>query len=104
MPEKTLDIPITDPNNVQETFATSVVQVGMISGSAVAVTLGVQRHLRSDFGSEPEETVCISSRLVLTLDAAQNLVDAVSTMLARKNHQSEAVTQTPKQNSARTKL
>src|SRR5215218_5535769 len=97
MPEKTLDVPIADPNNVQETFATSVVQVGLISGSSIAVTLGVRRHLLSEFGSEPEETVCISSRLVLTLDASQNLVEAVSAMRARANHESEAmVLETPK--------
>jgi hypothetical protein len=66
-----------DPNHVTETFATSVIQVGLISGNAVAVTLGVRRHLRSDFSHEPEETVCISSRLILTLDAAQNLINGV---------------------------
>jgi hypothetical protein len=74
---------ITDPHNVEETFVTSVVQVALISGSVVAVTLGVRRHLRADYASEPKEVVCITSRLVLTLDAARNLVDAVGSTLSR---------------------
>jgi hypothetical protein len=47
--------------------------------------------LRSDFSHEPEETVCISSRLILTLDAAQNLIEGVSAMLARANTEREVV-------------
>jgi hypothetical protein len=39
--------------------------------------------LRPDYASEPKETVCITSRLVLTLDAARNLVEAVGSMLPR---------------------
>jgi len=66
-----------------------VIQVGLISKNSVAVTLGVRRHLQSDFSHEPEETVCISSRLILTLDAAQNLIEGVSAMLARANTERE---------------
>jgi hypothetical protein len=79
-----------------------VIQVGLISGNAVAVTLGVRRHLQSDFAHEPEETVCVSSRLILTLDAAQNLIEGVSAMLARANTESEIVVlETAKRRSAR---
>jgi hypothetical protein len=76
---------IDDPHHVPETFVTSVVDVALISGSAVAVTLGMRRHLRGRYGDNPEEVVIVNDRLVLTLDAAQNLVDAVAMMLARAN-------------------
>jgi hypothetical protein len=74
---------IDDPHQVPETFVTSVVDVSLISGSSVAVTLGMRRHRRGRYGDNPEEVVVVNNRLVLTLDAAQNLVDAVSMMLAR---------------------
>src|SRR3954471_20313011 len=103
MPTKEIELPISDPNNVPETFATSVVQVGSISGSSVVITLGMRRHLRPDFGSEPQETVCISSRLVLTIDAAQNLVEAVSAVLARASKEGTPVDRkTPEQSPSKT--
>src|SRR4051794_17630267 len=99
MPAEELGLSITDPNNITESFATSVIQVGLISGSSVAVTLGVRRYLQPNFGSEPKETVCISSRLILTMDAAQNLAEAVSAMLSGGNKESSlAVPETPKPN------
>jgi hypothetical protein len=74
---------IDDPNHVSETFVTSVVDVALISGSSIAVTLGMRRYTRGSFGTEPQEVVVVNDRLVLTLDAAQNLVEAVSMMLSR---------------------
>jgi hypothetical protein len=76
---------IADPHNVPETFITSVVDVALVSGSSVVVSLGIRRYVRPRFGMEPEETVVVNSRLALTLDAARNLVAAVSAMLARAN-------------------
>lgn len=72
---------VDDPHNVPETFVTSVVDIGLISGSAVSVTLGMRRHARGRLADE--EIVVVNNRLVLTLDAAQNLVDAVTMMLGR---------------------
>lgn len=72
---------VDDPHHVAETFVTSVVDVGLISGSAVSVTLGMRRHARGRLTDQ--EVVVVNNRLVLTLDAAQNLVDAVTMMLDR---------------------
>jgi hypothetical protein len=72
---------IDDPHSISETFVTSVIDVGLISGSAVSVTLGMRRHARGKFADQ--EVVVVNNRLVLTLDAAQNLVDAVTMMLDR---------------------
>ena len=83
MPAGSQKLAIADPNHVVETFITSVVDVALISGSTVAVTLGMRRYVRSDYHAEPKETVCINSRLVLTLDAARNLVNAIELMLSR---------------------
>jgi hypothetical protein len=74
---------VVDPHSVTETFVTSVVDVALISGSSVAVTLGMRRHVHAKGLDGLEEVVVVNSRLVLTLDAAQNLVDAVTMMLAR---------------------
>jgi hypothetical protein len=72
---------VDDPHHIPETFVTSVVDVGLISGSTVSVTLGMRRHARDRFPDQ--EIVVVNNRLVLTLDAAQNLVDAVTMMLGR---------------------
>ena len=85
------EVAVADPHNVAETFVTSVAQVGLISGSSVAVTLGVRRLSPPDDSSEPQETLFVTSRLVLTLDAAQNLVEAVEMMLARAKTGSEPI-------------
>jgi hypothetical protein len=74
---------VEDPHSVAETFVTSVVDVALISGSSVAVTLGMRRHVHAKALDGLEEVVVVNSRLVLTLDAAQNLVDAVTMMLTR---------------------
>src|SRR4051812_18130952 len=77
--------PIEDPRHVCETFVTSVVDAALISNSAVSVTLGMRRHQRRRYGDDPEEVVVVTSRIILTLDAAKNLVEAVGMMLARAN-------------------
>jgi hypothetical protein len=74
---------IEDPHHVRETFITSVVDVALIGGTSVAVTLGMRRHLATSFSDNPQEVVIVNNRLVLTLDAARNLVEAVTMMLAR---------------------
>ena len=79
---------IADPHSVPETFITSVVDVALVSGCSIVVTLGVRRYLAPKFGVETQETVVINSRLALTLDAAKNLVKAVSAMLSQANEQS----------------
>jgi hypothetical protein len=76
---------IEDSHQVCETFVTSVVDAALISNSAVSVTLGMRRHQRLRYGDDPEEVVVITSRIVLTLDAAKNLVEAVAMMLAQAN-------------------
>jgi hypothetical protein len=83
VPSGSQKLAIADPNHVVETFITSVVDVALISGSTVAVTLGTRRYVRSEYNADPQETVCINSRLVLTLDAARNLVNAIEHMLSR---------------------
>ena len=88
MPEETREPLIADPHSVPETFITSVVDIALVSGSSVVVSLGVRRYVRVRFGAAPEETVVVNSRLALTLDAAKNLVAAVSAMLERANEQS----------------
>jgi hypothetical protein len=74
---------IDDPHHVRETFITSVVDVALIGGSTIAVTLGMRRHIAASYGVSPQEVVVVNNRLVLTLDAARNLVDAVTMMLNR---------------------
>src|SRR4051794_28438712 len=102
MPSDENRIPIRDPNNVTEAFATSVVQVGLVSGQSVVVTLGMRRRLQPYLAHDPEETICISSRLVLTLDAAQNLMEALSAMLSRVQPKRDLdVTENTKQRSAK---
>jgi hypothetical protein len=92
MPTEKTALCIADPHAVKETFATSVVQAALISGSSVALTLGVRRHLRPDFASEPRETICISSRLILTLDAAQNLMEALGSLLSHSEIKNPSIT------------
>jgi hypothetical protein len=79
---------IADPHSVPETFITSVVDGALVNGCTIAVTLGVRRYVRPNFSVEHQETVVINSRLVLTLDAARNLVELVSVMLGRAKQQS----------------
>jgi uncharacterized membrane protein YczE len=74
---------IADPHSVPETFITSVVDVALVNNCSVVVSLGVRRYLRPKFGAEPQETIVVNSRLVLTLDVAKNLVEVVSAMLNR---------------------
>ena len=88
MPAEVRELLIADPHSVPETFITSIVDIALVSNCSIAVSLGMRRHLRPSFGAKPQETVVINSRLVLTLDAAKNLVEAVSTMLNRAGEQS----------------
>jgi hypothetical protein len=88
MPPEARELLIADPHSVPETFVTSVVDIALVSNCSIVVGLGVRRYLRPSFSAEPQETVVVNSRLVLTLDAAKNLVEAVSTMLSRAKEQS----------------
>ena len=72
---------ISDPHNVPEVFVTSVVHAALISGSSIAVTLGMRRMIQDTF-SESQEAVYVVSRPVLTLSAAEELVGMLSEMLA----------------------
>jgi uncharacterized membrane protein YczE len=87
MPQDAHEPLIADPHSIPETFITSVVDVALVSNSSVVVSLGVRRYVRPKFGAEPEETVVVNSRLALTLDAAKNLVAALSAMLVRAEEQ-----------------
>ena len=78
---------VSDPHHVPETFVTSVVQGALISGSSIAVTLGMRRTERETFTSEPQEVVYVVSRPVLTLAAAESLVEILSEMLAQARSQ-----------------
>jgi hypothetical protein len=84
---KLLTAMISDPHNVPEVFVTSVISAALISDSSIAVTLGVRRMMRETFTSEPQETVYVVSRIVLTLNATVNLVEMLSGMLARTKSQ-----------------
>jgi hypothetical protein len=88
MPAEVRELLIADPRSVPETFITSVVDVALISNCSIVVSLGVRRYVRPSFSAEPQETVVVNSRLALTLDAAKNLVEAISTMLNQAGAQS----------------
>jgi hypothetical protein len=79
---------IADPHSVPETFITEVIDIALVSGCSIVVSLGVRRIVRPNFSVEPQETVVVNSRLALTLDAARNLVGMVSAMLDRAKEQS----------------
>jgi hypothetical protein len=66
---------------VPEVFVTSVVNAALISGSSIAVTLGMRRMTRETFTSEAREAVYVVSRPVLTLSAAEELMGVLSEML-----------------------
>jgi hypothetical protein len=72
---------------VPEVFVTSVVNAALISGSSITVTLGMRRLLQEAFTSEAQEIVYVVSRPVLTLSAAEELVEMLSGMLARARSQ-----------------
>jgi hypothetical protein len=72
---------------VPEVFVTSVVNAALISGSSIAVTLGMRRMIRETSTSEPQEVVYVVSRPVLTLSAAEELVGMLSEVLARARSQ-----------------
>ena len=73
---------ISDPHNVPEVFVTSVVHAALISGSSIALTLGMRRMIQDTFTSESQEVVYVVSRPILTLSAAEELVGMLSEMLA----------------------
>ena len=62
---------IADPHSVPETFITEVIDIALVSGCSIVVSLGVRRIVRPNFSVEPQETVVVNSRLALTLDAAR---------------------------------
>ena len=78
---------ISDPNNVPEVFVTSAINAALISGSSIAVTLGMRRMIQEAFTSEAQEVVYVVSRPVLTLSAAEELVGMLSELLARARSQ-----------------
>ena len=78
---------ISDPHNVPEVFVTSVVNAALISGSSIAVTLGMRRMIQETFASEAQEVVYVVSRPVLTLSAAEELVEMLAEMLSRARSQ-----------------
>ncbi len=78
---------ISDPHHVPETFVTSVVDAALISGSSITVTLGMRRRTRETFTSEPQEVIYVVDRLVLTLAAADSLMESLSRMLAQARPQ-----------------
>jgi hypothetical protein len=82
-------IRITDDPTVLETFATSIVDVSLISGGSISVTFGVLRNIRDDFETQPERQVCVSNRVVLTVEAAQSLAHLLSRMIARAKEVAE---------------
>jgi energy-converting hydrogenase Eha subunit A len=84
---KLLATTISDPHNVPEVFVTSVVNAALISGSSIAVTLGMRRMVQETFTPESQEVVYVVSRPVLTLGAAEDLVEMLSGMLARARSQ-----------------
>jgi hypothetical protein len=84
---KPLVVTISDPHNVPEVFVTSVVNATLISDSSIAVTLGMRRMIQENSDAEPQETLYVVSRPVLTLRAAEELVRALSGMLARAQPQ-----------------
>jgi hypothetical protein len=76
-------VQIADNPAVLETFATSIIDVSLIGNGSISVTLGTLRNIRDDFEAEPTRTVCVTDRVVLTLDAAQSLAHLLSRMLTR---------------------
>ena len=82
-------VTISDPHNVPEVFVTSVVNATLISDSSIAVTLGMRRMVQENSDAEPQESVYVVSRAVLTLRAAEELVRALSGMLARAQPQAQ---------------
>jgi hypothetical protein len=72
---------------VPEIFVTSVVNAALISGSSIALTLGMRRMVQKALASEHQEVVYVVSRPVLTLSAAEELVGMLSEMLARTRSQ-----------------
>jgi hypothetical protein len=81
--KKAQNLTVSDPHNVPESFATSIVDMTLISGSSVAVTFGMRRRSRDDVRSEPRETLFVTSRVVLTTDAAERLLGGLTEMLSR---------------------
>jgi hypothetical protein len=80
---KAQNLTVSDPRNVPESFATSIVDMTLISGSSVAATFGMRRRSRDDIRSEPRETLFVTSRVVLTIDAAERLLGGLTEMLSR---------------------
>ena len=80
-------LPISDLHNVSEVFVTSVVNAALIRGSSITVTLGMRRMIQETFASEAQEVVYVVSRPVLTLSAAEELVEILSGLLARARSQ-----------------
>ena len=76
-------VPIVDNENVAEVFATSVVDVTLISGTSIAVTLGARRNTRSSSAADPQEAIFVNSRVVLPIEAAQVFAHLLSRMLRR---------------------
>lgn len=76
-------VQIADNPAILENFATSIIDVSLIGNGSISVTFGAMRNIREDFESEPRRTVCVTDRVVLTLDAAQSLAHLLSRMLAR---------------------
>jgi hypothetical protein len=82
-------VQIADNPAVLETFATSIIDVSLIGSGSISVTFGALRNVRDDFEAEPRRTVCVTDRVVLTLDAAQSLAHLLSRMLTRARDLSE---------------
>jgi hypothetical protein len=76
-------VAIQDNPEVVERFATSIIDVSLIGNGSISVTFGALRNIRESFEAEPKRTVCVTDRVVLTLDAAQSLAHLLSRMLAR---------------------
>jgi hypothetical protein len=88
-PKPKARVSIADNPEVLETFATSVVDVSLIGSGSISVTFGTLRNIRDSFEAEPERTVCVTNRVVLTIDAAQSLAHLLSRILARARDVSE---------------
>jgi hypothetical protein len=86
-------VQIADNPAVLETFATSIIDVSLIGSGSISVTFGTLRNIRDDFASEPKRAVCVTDRVVLTVDAAQSLAHLLSRMLTRARDLSEKRTE-----------
>jgi hypothetical protein len=60
-----------------------VVDVTLINGTSIAVTLGARRNTRSSSAADPQEVIFVNSRVVLPIEAAQVLAHLLSRMLHR---------------------